>query len=219
MAFFGNKMLPKDILNLIDNYNEDGVFIYRRGRIFWFNGKRTEPFGELFYVSGILTYNNNLYVRNYGTIHVYKNKKFHDVDVSTKWDHPLQIFKSMNKILYNKRTYELRGQNLLYYINIEVFDGERTQLLPMKMYPQSGFKLFVYDNYLYCFGFRENEKFNFLTQKWELFATTPNHHHPICFFKGYFYIFTYDEQWIYYPDLDTWKNFLDAPTRCFQYNC
>ncbi len=42
-------MLPKDLLTIIENYNEEGIFIITRddslkSKIYWFNGKRLEYF-------------------------------------------------------------------------------------------------------------------------------------------------------------------------------
>ncbi len=195
-------MLPKDMFTLIDNYNEDGVFVTFNGNICWFNGKRIEPFiAESYYCLRILTYNNTLYVsKNAGVLHIYRNKKFQKVDFPTRWNHPLHIFAFSNGIFYNKQTYNFLQQydHQTYQNKIEVFDGKVTYLLPPKTYPNAGFQLFCYDNYLYCFGFSKNEKFNFSTQRWELFASCPPnaHHNSICFFKNCFYILTDDSYWI-----------------------
>ncbi len=210
MASFCNKhkpnsffsMLPKDIMDIIDEYNEIGIFICYCKKIYWFNGKRFEIWCRSKYYY-MLTYNNDLYYRKSKEILMYKNRRFEKVKVPEAWNHPLRVFSDGKKLIDNDVYKYHWGKSVYKIINKhgQIF------ILPQKNYPQYGLELLGYDNCLYYFGSGQNEKF--VNGKWDTIAQYPNfkNQFDIYSFDGKFYAFEYNviDYYIYDSELDCWE--------------
>ncbi len=70
-------MVPDVLQNLINKYNEAGIFLIVDELIYWFNSKRFETWCKCDdNFSGVLYYKNTLYTKTMGHLHVYKNRQF-----------------------------------------------------------------------------------------------------------------------------------------------
>ncbi len=137
-------MLPKDILKLIIDYNENGIFVLYNNEIKWFNGKRFEVWNVFGLWEHFTTYKNKLYISYNLEWFVYKNKTF----VITARDSHLFI-NDLLAIVYNNQ-YQLTAWGTLKINGIE------------KTYPLCGYKVINYSDDIYVFG-SENERFNMKT--------------------------------------------------------
>ncbi len=196
-------MLPKDIENIINEYNEIGIFIRYRGQLYWFNGKRFEFWCEhRAKYECFLTYNNNLYYKSYKKIYVYKNKIFKQIKIPQQWNHPLNVFRKRRKLI-NNNVY--RYEESIYKM-IDTY-GNVIMTLPGRDDPVFGFELLGYNDCIYSFGSWQNEKF--VNGKWNIIAQYPNHNndYDVYLFKSKFYAFeqTSMNYYIYDPELDDWK--------------
>ncbi len=54
-------MVLKDLMNLINAYNENGIYFLFDSILWWFNGKRIEKWFYCPDIIGILIYDNQLY--------------------------------------------------------------------------------------------------------------------------------------------------------------
>ncbi len=195
-------MLPNDILSIIRNYNEPGIFVTLKQDIHWFNGKRLEywcssPFTPM------ITYNGDLYIWD-RYVRKYKNKRFDIIQNIFEWNHPLYKFWS------TAGPYSICN-NLIYQRNsngfFELFDGDKIIKLPQKNYPYIGLFMLNYVNDIYFFGSDCNEKFSTIDQKWTMIAQTPfqGQYSDVYLFNDKFYNFNYDGTCnCYYPTRDYW---------------
>ncbi len=152
-------MLPTDVSNIINNYNENGVFILIHNTIYWFNEKRLEEWCICTY-SKVCTYDHELYVFNDFRVQKFNTRNF---KISTKWNHPLKLFSiEQEGTICNNVVYRLC---LLYF---EMFDGNHITRFPTPNdEPSIGFIL-SYKDTIYNFEPYETYKFNIFTKKWIL---------------------------------------------------
>ncbi len=194
-------MLVKEILNLINKYNEDGIIVECENKFYWFNGSRYEfwclkPQGA----SHPVYYKSKLYVKIDLLVYEYKNKKFilslnEDVLVTS-----LLHFKY--RCLYKENVYDfLNVGKKLWRIgkfgNWMQIDQEKPSY--------SGLFLFGYENCIYVIG-DKNEKFNLLTSSWSTFKKTPFLMTNGCFLNDKFYNLSEEDTFINYydPKIDQW---------------
>ncbi len=147
-------MILKYLLTIIENYNEDGIFIKYQQGIYWFNGKRMEFWCHRKGNSRIFTWDGDLY---YGGM-IFKNKQFIKYDYSI--NHPLHIFAANqeNTVLINKKYSRLLTTGNFCFSKV-----------PKKM-PENGYKSILIGNEIFVFSLYHNEKFNIQTEKWTDFA-------------------------------------------------
>ncbi len=194
-------MLPKDITNIIAGYNEIGIFIHDSRQLYWFNGKRFECWCKDTRSDNIMTYGGNLYILSYHTIYMYKNKTFIKIEVPQRWNHPLCVFRD-SKTLVDGKVYDHHCDTITNEFNNSI-------TLPRKNYPKYGFQLLSYNDCLYYFGSKHNEKF--INGKWIEIAKYPYpelyHCYRIYLFNNKFYAFRDASDYhIYDPELDDWES-------------
>ncbi len=68
-------MIPSDLMNIIEQYNENGVFMNDENKIYWFNGKRFEFWCQA-NSNDILFAHNNIYVFENNQIFKWQKKEF-----------------------------------------------------------------------------------------------------------------------------------------------
>ncbi len=227
-------MLPKDILHIIDNYNEPGIFVIVDYAICWFNGKRFESictnlqsFVEILRDANgdidesvlsweIVTYENDLYCCVNSNVLIYKNRKFVSVKVPLLWNHPLRLFNSypfMAKTTVNDISYFLTLNSKLEII-IE------NNVISTSQYLQWESRIFTYKNDIYIFGYDKNEKFNTITKQYTPISNTPFIGYDINLFNNKFYNIKKQKKYaIYDPEIDEWSlGEKNVSTRCIEYN-
>ncbi len=200
-------MLPKDILRLIDDYNEPGVFVIITYKIYWFNGKRFQYWCD-FNIGTILTYQNDLYVRNYVGLCIYKNKSFHII--REKGWNELKIFASDTsylQVLVGKFIYEIGYHLTTMDLSFTKFDGiNRINLLKKPHF--SVFKMILYKNEIFAFGNTYNEKFDLINNCWFPFARCTryiNYCHVYLFKDRFYAIKDKDAYVVYDPVTNCWN--------------
>ncbi len=181
-------MIPKVLLELIDKYNEIGVFTIFNGKIYWFNGKRFEIWCDIPNVLlgnvNVCVQNGKLYIQCPFTTYIYKNKQFrlpvgNDI---LKNSHP------NGKIchFYNLASIKIKDCFFEYYDKFRKYEKGIWQILPKKPIA-SCHKIYYYKNELYCFSTRGNEKFNIITNKWSSFANNIVDANDVLFVNNTFY--------------------------------
>ncbi len=202
-------MLPKDILRLIDDYNEPGVFVISiTYKIYWFNGKRFRYWCD-FNFGTILTYQNDLYAMHYYTgLCIYKNNSFQQIIHKKGWNE-LKIFandKSYLQVLVGKFIYEIGYYPTIVDLSFTKFDGINRINLPKKPH-FSVFKMIPYKNEIFAFGQTHNEKFDLINNCWFPFATTPyiNYCHVYLFKDRFYAIKDIDSYVVYNPVTNCWE--------------
>ncbi len=201
-------MLPKDVSMIIDHYNEPGVFVIIDNKIQWFNGGRFEywcnypKFGRT-----IATYQNNLYLRIYAGILIYKNG-FMPIRINKEWDE-LRIFgnrKYVQEVFFNGCVYGLDWVSCGPNLKFTMFNGKKTIKLPDKP-TFSTMKMIIYKTEIFVFGPTQNEKFDVIRNCWFPFAGTPDIHlNDVYLFKDRLYATDYKNLYVYDPVKDYWEN-------------
>ncbi len=196
-------MIPKDIINIIDNYNETGIFVEYNGGIYWFNGTRFEYWCPL-QDENILTYENDLYYLANFKVFKYKNKDSIKVKVPKIWNHPLYLFSEwygyVSQVIYQNKVYRHRYNSI-----IEMFDGKDVIRLPSKIEAACGVQILIYNQHIYSFG-TQNEKFDFKTQQWIKLKTSNCYGHVYLFNNKLYRMERYDTTYYTYNvEFDTWE--------------
>ncbi len=177
-------MIIKNLLKIIDDYNEVGIYFVFDGKLWWFNGKRSEKWCTS-YSNQIYLYNNNVYgIDSGGSItHILKDNKFKPykqawqsiMDLGMYHIHPFHLYIDKNKTIYNYSTVSFRkNDNLLKY----------------KVHGTHAVKLLHYDGFLYYFsGHKEgiNEKFDLKTEQWSSFNYPGETILDVNLYDGLFY--------------------------------
>ncbi len=196
-------MLPKDMTNIINEYNEIGIFIRCNRRLYWFNGKRFEFWCEATNKYCFMTYNNDLYWNFFGKVSIYKNKQFITSQVPKIWNHPLYVFQQ-GLTLINGKVYDY---DINLQVNMITDEFNNRSILPEKHHPDFGFKLIYYKDSIYYFGSIQNEKF--INGNWIVIAQYPNiyNDYDVYLFNDKFYAFELNTTYyhIYNPELDCWE--------------
>ncbi len=180
-------MLPNDILNIVQIYNESGIFVRIGEATYWCKHKNE-----------IITYENDFSYFKTESLKIYKNKKFN------------QISFDQNNAILNMSRFRVIANGFVYRMEhgqLEKFDGINLITMPQKQFPRSGYRLVYYTNNIYVFGHLVNEKFNVLTQKWTQFQVSdPFFYSDIYLFQDKFYAFIYQHSYqIYDPEKDEWE--------------
>ncbi len=159
-------MLPKDIINIINNYNEIGIFVICFNKIYWFNGKRFEYWCP--WQDAICTYENDLYYRlNHK---VFQYNKNNEIKVPQIWNHPLHLLAKKDECIAQVIC---QGQVYTHHHcgGFDRYDGKIITILPTKIYSGRGLYLIVNGNYIYSFG-SMNERFDIITETWTALTCT-----------------------------------------------
>ncbi len=180
-------MIPKVLLELIDKYNEIGVFTISDAKIYWFNGKRFEMWCDIPPQEAVnaFVYKRKLYIRYSFETYIYKNKQFrlpvgNDI---IKNSHPYGFFSHF----YNLGSIKIKNCFFAYeYNDFFKFDKGIWQMLPKKQI-KCCYKIYYYKNELYCFSNWGNEKFNILTNEWSSIANNFYSFDDILFINNIFY--------------------------------
>ncbi len=104
-------MINKNILLLINKYNEDGTFVQIQNKIYWFNGQRL----ELWYEFGcgkfrLLWYKNQLYCRSeIGLLYIFKH--LHFIPISNQNSKILDLFQNGISLTF------FENHNVVYHEN------------------------------------------------------------------------------------------------------
>ncbi len=179
-------MIIKNLLRIIDDYNEVGIYFVFDGKLWWLNGKRSEKWCTS-YSDKIYLYNNNVYGIGSGDgfiTHILKNNKFEKykqawqsiLNLDMYHIHPFHLYIDKNKTIYNYTTMAFRKND---------------NFLKRKVYEVDGFKLLHYDGFLYYFsGHKEerNEKFDLNTEEWSSFNHPGETILDVNLYGGLFYI-------------------------------
>ncbi len=180
-------MIIKNLLKVIDDYNEVGIYFVFDGKLWWFNGKRSEKWCHS-YPDKIYLYNNNVYgIDSGGSItHILKNNKFEpckqawwsimNLGMYENHINPFHSYIDKNKTIYNYSTMSFRKND---------------KRLMDKRYVLGGFKLLHYDGFLYYFSSHKygiNEKFDLKTEEWLSFYHPSKTILDVNLYGGLFYI-------------------------------
>ncbi len=192
-------MFPQDVSNIIDDYNEHGIFI-SLDKIYWFNGKRFELWWESAYWI-ILTYEHDLYCYdsyNKGVV-LYRNKQFINVKLPSRWNHPLQLFNRfpfmsiLHGIVYCMKQGQLAIMNKN---NINVLSKHKCR----------GSQIITCEDDIYVFGFIENQKFNTISKEYQTIPTSPFENYDIYLFNKKIYNFFSSTKYaIYDLEIGSWQ--------------
>jgi hypothetical protein len=200
-------MLPQVLNQLIAEFQDhnNGIFIYSKNNIWWFNGKRFENWGLTLW--NIDNFENDrccyflkkkLYVYNGNQIFVSNGKK----NDQSKKKIPIENFSCCYCLDENNNCYEL-------------FMGLLTKnkmLVKRKQWVNFGRSIFYYKNYIYCFSYNEkpkNEKYSIEENNW-LNISSPNfvgEADKFYLLNNLFYrIDEYFKIQIYNPQFDQWSH-------------
>ncbi len=137
-------MLPKDIMKLIEIYNDhkSGIFFKFQTNTYWYNGKRCERFPSK-------------YKANFVTVD-FKSTQF----PKAKWKGICRYVNCLfKKIKISTQPFELRAT-----------DNNEKISIPSKEFLGCGRYYDIYDDVLYAFSDYQNEKYDFKTNSWSIFA-------------------------------------------------
>jgi len=204
-------MISKNIRNLIDKYNEDGIFMRCDLTIYWFNGKRFEYWVKTVRKWPVFTYQHDLYCNFNGTIMIYKNKEFKFVEKHILlYNHPIKYFGTMAVC---KEQYLFTLNYRSSHLFLQQFDGITNINFEKPIF--SAHQMLLYLDDIYIFGGFKCEKFNIMTKKWLPFADMPfvmkhNIFDSIYLFNGIFYLEKNKKLYSYNPNIDQWSsNFME----------
>ena len=194
------RMLPKQLLNLVHNYKEDGILVQINGIVWWFNGKRFE-----YWLKGDFNiYLNTPYTN--GTLFVYQEKKWKPLILADKWNDPWKLVHNPHfffQILVGKFIYREAWGEMF-----EKFDGVRSCKLNFKQEPRAGCKVVSDNNYMiYYFGSQVHEKFCTITETWSYISSYYTiGYDKFHFFNGKCYCFKDKQNYIVYDcESDAWS--------------
>ncbi len=198
-------MLPTDIWNLINIYNEPGIFVLHLRNIYWFNGKRFEFWTEFVYLP--FTYENELYFCKCSQLCVYRNNKHVQIEFPKRWNHPLNLLKNTS---YYHRQMVSDGNiyRATYHNTFEMFDGEHVSQLPQKQFPKQGLEMIAFNNNIYSFGSHRNERFDINSQQWiQLKSKYPSWNGLVHLLNDKLYLFDFHDAryWEYDLQHDEWQ--------------
>ncbi len=186
-------MILPDLINLINAYNENGIYFLYDSILWWFNGKRFEKWRYCYNISKIFIYNNKLYARavnNGSQNYILENQQFKLIP---------EIFPNCSCLDDNNVVYSYERHHLFR-------NGKR---LPNKMNDAYGFKLLHHEGFLYFFSSLMNginEKFNIETNEWTFISNQIIYTiSDMCLLNNIFYIL-FDNGMIgtYNSKSDTW---------------
>ncbi len=220
-------MIPSVLQNLIDGYNEKGVFLINDAIIYWTNFKRIEIWMVAtcnFYK--VFEFNNTLFVKDYyNNLYIQKHNEFiycaDDFNYNLNkyvftnnepWNpcHPIIFFcrfgHSKNVVLVGGLFYNI-SLNKIYICN----DGYNWEELVQKITQENfddDISIAITDKCetIYCFSKYESFKFNIKTLKQSIILSPQQIPKEVHFYYGLFY-FIYENQAIesYNPQLNIYQ--------------
>ncbi len=195
-------------MNIINAYNENGIYFLFDSTLWWFNGKRFENWCYCPHIRYLFVYNSKLYGKaTCNKIHILENQQF-------KYHGSMEdIIKTKNYV--NPWSICLDDNHNFYFYSRKFGTFKNGEPLPNKTHPFAGLKLFYYDGFLYHFGCGggddANEKFDLQKKQWSVFAT----YQVICnindiyLLNDLFYIlFTNGKIETYNPKTNMWHRHL-----------
>lgn len=203
-------MVPTVLLQLINKYNENGGFILKSQKIYWFNGKRLEFWVHWPGGGSVFHYEKNLYVATSIHVMIYKNKRFNKIYLSNIWNNLLNI-------AHKNAIYDNDGQCALVNgcryqcttLRFEMFDGNLYTQLPRKQFPAFGFAMFPHKHEIYYFG-TISEKYDIIAQRWTVLANIPFTYGNVYYINDCFYYMNGNSDYVYDINLDQWHQLLLA---------
>ena len=185
-------MISKNILSIVNKYNENGIYFLFHGFIWWFNGKRKEKWCH----------------SEAEEIYFYQGKLYDISDFFTTLNQILNIkYEQFSRVCYDQNGY-FYGEGLLCPFGKCKKNG-RVTILPQKVWLQSGFKMLYYDNFVYYFSNEHNEKFDIQKDIWFDFKNNINYWgiSDVGLLNGLFYVlYENGKISIYNPKLNSWQN-------------
>ncbi len=171
------KMFSKDLMNLIDNYKEDGFFFIYDSEVIWSNGKRYELWCTNRSLDRVLNYKYELYGQMHtGELVIFKHNQ---------WT-------VLNECQLERDLIQFQHQ-IIIYKNVEI---------PKYFYAITHILL---KDEIYFFSAFKNIKYDMITKKEIPFANSPFHYGQIFLFHELFYWIVHDKISIYDPKLDLWS--------------
>ena len=221
-------------MSIVNQYNEDGIFIQTWKRIYWFNSKRLEYWCKMphdeFNTFRIFTYNTELYLnRNCDEncncleseqhLFCFKNGKFIKWKIMTKelfwfFISDMHVYTDDFVYFFNYKFRKFKSSNKLplkkfikngYCMDSSKIFHERTTL-PQKPYWNSNHSMIFLDGKIYVFG-EQNEKYDLISKTWTRFKNSDLDYYTTYYHKGIIYAFSQMEDiayQIYNPKQDTW---------------
>ena len=168
----------KNILNLIQKYNEYGFFIKYKYDVYWCNAKRLEYWYRLAdRYTEIITWQGELYLKYKG--YFYKNNL-------TSY---CPFFQGINEKMVVIKTQQYKMVN-----------GQINGIV--KKSPNNGYKILAVGNEIYAFSAFRNEKFNVLTNTWSDFADIDTE--DVFLYNDKIYGISYNIIYFYNTIIDQW---------------
>ncbi len=173
-------MLPKDIRNLIDTYNEAGVFFVFGSKLWWFNSKRIEEWCFSDGISEVQLKNGKLFgTGEFCQYYCLIGSEFRAIDCIPSWE--------SGRICTNPKTgfwYDYNDWRGNFYLRSE----GSSKILKRKQICTKGFGIILIGSFIYYFGRWISERFDIVKNEWSFIARTPNFIETIIFIGSTIYI-------------------------------
>ncbi len=202
-------MLPLVLLQLINNYNEDGIMICLQNHLYWFNGKRFEYWCILPSSSSFLYFRKNLYFKEFHSPQII-NTKGDTIKIPSDRFHPLNLFSNCNDKIKIKDVNYLSHKTDLFSYECCLFSKTRNLPIPQRMFSGYGLDILNTDGFMYIFSPTKgkSEKYDREQRKW-ICISSPQFKISIPFnfyaYKNVVYHFNDSEFFIYDDKKDEWK--------------
>ncbi len=163
-------MLPKDLMNLIDKYNEIGIMCHNADNVYWFNGKRFEFWCEKLhnFEYDMLYIDNQIYgidMSNY-TIYQFKNKCFVKTIIYGLVKEYFTKFYSSRFIYLEDHSIVNSSNNALVNVKYDESGKKITTVLTSNINIESYCRLLKHNNLIYCFTAKKLGVFNLIDKSW-----------------------------------------------------
>ncbi len=180
-------MILKNLLYLIEKYNENGIFIELDNKIYWFNGKRVEHWCKSPGHGRIATINNELYY-------------FTSVSLKYKYPSFMEDSNFVDELGF------LIKDSIYYFTKTMMFANIQNEKLPQKEYKNYGHSMLVQNNFVFVFSIHHNEKYNIKFKRWSDFEN--NNQVVVAYgFNGIIYGFgNKHNYYIYDTILNQWSS-------------
>ncbi len=174
-------MLPKDLMDLINKYNEVGTMCHNANNVYWFNGQRFEFWCEKLqnFDYDMLYIDNQIYGIDMSTFTIYqfKNKCFVE---TTNSGLVMEYF----KIYYSSRFIYLEDHSIVCsfngnLVNVKFDKGGNEITTVLTEIAESYCRLLKHNNSIYCFDSNKLGVFNLNDKSWAFI------HHNCMFYNIY----------------------------------